>query len=171
MVLSCVAWRFFREHYSFVGSTTERLAAKTRANERQSPCGFPVLASPQTSFGVRSSRIHFSPAGRLPLPSSPRASPAFINYFSRSTKTAKLRRLEKTSAAWKRFKGITLQPWARWLFLSRGFSVFRRTLPTVDFSLRGGGVGGVITQANPSRSLRAWRIPTWQMNCLSMNLL
>ena len=43
--LSCVAWRFFREHYSFVGSTTERLAAKTRANERQSPCGFPVLAS------------------------------------------------------------------------------------------------------------------------------
>ena len=135
--LSCVAWRFFREHYSFVGSTTERLAAKKRANERQSPYGFPVLAwiierlvfllsmvlaSPQTSFGVRSSRIHFSFAGRLPLPSSPRASPAFI-YFSRSTKTAKLRRLEKTSAAWKRFKGITLQPWARWLFLSGLFCV------------------------------------------------
>lgn len=52
----------------------------------------------------------------------PRASPAFI-YFSLSTKTAKLSRLEKTSAAWKRFKGITLQPWARWLFLSGLFCV------------------------------------------------
>ena len=71
-----------------------------------------ILASPQTSFGVRSSRIHFSSAGRLPLPSTT------FTYFSRSTKTAELRRLEKTSAAWKRFKGITLQPWARWLFLS-----------------------------------------------------
>ena len=29
--LACVAWLFFREHYSFVGSTTERLAAKTLA--------------------------------------------------------------------------------------------------------------------------------------------
>ena len=29
--LACVAWRFSREHYSFVGSTTERLAAKTLA--------------------------------------------------------------------------------------------------------------------------------------------
>ena len=64
-----ILW-FFREHYSFVGSTTERLAAKTRANEGQSPRGFFVLASLQMSFGVRSSRIHFSSAGpRLPLPS------------------------------------------------------------------------------------------------------
>ena len=76
--LACVAWLFFREHYSFVGSTTERLAAKTlasvagawatqatktRANEGQSPRDFSVLASLQTFFGVRSSRIHFSSAG------------------------------------------------------------------------------------------------------------
>ena len=76
--LACVASLFFREHYSFVGSTTERLAAKTlacvagawatqatktRANEGQSPRGFSVLASLQTFFGVRSSRIHFSSAG------------------------------------------------------------------------------------------------------------
>ena len=138
--LSCVAWRFFREHYSFVGSTTERLAAKKRANERQSPYGFPVLASPQTSFGVRSSRIHFSSAGRLPLPSSPRASPAFI-YFSRSTKTAKLRRLEKPLLPEKGSKASHYSPGPGDSF-SPGFSVFRRTLPTVDFSLRGWGGGG-----------------------------
>ena len=159
--LSCVAWRFFREHYSFVGSTTERLAGKTRANERQSPRGHPVLASPQTSFGVRSSRIHFSSAGRLPLPSFPRASPSFI-YFSRSTKTAKLRRLEKNLSCLKKVQRhhitalgqVILSLWALCSDQERILSWFRRTLPTVDFSLRGGGVGGVITQANPSRSLR-----------------
>ena len=43
--------------------------------------------------------------------------------------------------------------------------------PHSRFFTEGTGVGGVITQANPSRSLRAWWIPTWQMNCLSMNLL
>ena len=135
--LSCVAWRFFREHYSFVGSTAERLAPKKRTNERQSPRGFSVLASPQTSFGFRSSRIHFCSAGRLPL---------------RQTTQAR--------------KNLC------WLFLSRGFfCVQTHRLPTVDFSLRGGGEGGVITQANPSRSLRGWWIPTWQTNCLSMNLL
>ena len=76
--LACVAWLFFREHYRYVGSKTERLAAKTlacvagawatqatktRANEGQSPRSFSVLASLQTFFGVRSSRIHFSSAG------------------------------------------------------------------------------------------------------------
>ena len=78
--LACVAWRFFREHYSFIGSTTERLAAKTRANEGQSRRGFSVLASLQTFFGFRSSPIHFSSAGRLPLPSPP----AFIYHISPS---------------------------------------------------------------------------------------
>ena len=71
---------------------------------------------------VTHSFLGFSYAGRLPLPSFARGLAAFI-YFSRSTKTAKLRRLEKTSAAWKRFKSITLQPWARWLFLSGLFCV------------------------------------------------
>ena len=92
------------------------------------------------SFVTHSFLLCGSWAGRQPLPSSPRAPPTFI-YFSLSTKTAKLSRLEKTSAAWKRFKGIRLQPWARWLFLSGHFCA-RRTLLTVNFSLRGGGVEG-----------------------------
>ena len=128
------ALQFCREHDWAPGRKNASLRSRRlgyagykNARERGAiSSDFSVLASLQTFFGVRSSRIHFSSAGswagRQPLPSSPRAPPAFI-YFSLSTKTAKLSRLEKTSAAWKRFKGITLQPWARWLFLSGLFCV------------------------------------------------
>ena len=148
--LACVAWLFFRKHYSFVGSTTERLAAKTRTNERQSPHGFSVLASPQTSFGFRSSPIHFSSAGRLPLPSPPRLYLLFPLNQNRQTT-----QVRKILCCLKKVRRHLITALGQVTFSVPRLFCVQTHPPHSRFFTEGTGVGGVITQANPSRSLRA----------------
>ena len=154
--LACVAWLFFREHYSFVGSTTERLAAKTLAclgyagykNVRERGAISSRFLCPSLpadvlwgSFVTHSFLLCGELSGEatsaLVPPGPARLYLLFPLNQNRQTKQAR-----KNLCCLKKVQRHHITALGQVTLFSPGFSVFRRTLPTVDFSLRGGGVGG-----------------------------